>query len=385
MSCSPGTAWSQALWKTKTDLSQHTIILLEASELADYTMMIAYAVLALGASFLCSILEAVLLSTSHGHIVALKDTHAKVSATWSKWKDDPERPLTAILTLNTIAHTVGALGVGTEVEEIFGDGDYVIAVSAAILTIAILLLSEILPKTIGALYWRKMTVSSYHVLGWLMWVLWPIVVIIELMRAPFPQVEIETVTRNELSVLADIAEESDVIEEDEEAVIQNLLKLREMKVTEIMTPRVVMTSVKSTETVKEVIDRIPIMIHGRMPVFVDSVDEMSGLVLRSEILRKAADDDFDTTMGDLCRELVTCDVDTSVDKALDILLENKEQLLVAKDQFGGTAGLVTMEDIIETLLGVEIVDESDQDAIDDGVLHEDMRELARSRYDSESE
>ena len=385
MSCSPGAAWSQALWKTKLDLSQQTKILLEASELADYTMMIAYAVLALGASFLCSILEAVLLSTSHGHIVALKDTHAKVSATWSKWKDDPEGPLTAILTLNTIAHTVGALGVGTEVEEIFGDGDYVIAVSAAILTIAILLLSEILPKTIGALYWRKMTVSSYHVLGWLMWVLWPIVVIIELMRAPFPQVEIETVTRNELSVLADIAEESDVIEEDEEAVIQNLLKLREMKVTEIMTPRVVMTSVKSTETVKEVIDRIPIMIHGRMPVFVDSVDEMSGLVLRSEILRKAADDDFDTTMGDLCRELVTCDVDTSVDKALDILLENKEQLLVAKDQFGGTAGLVTMEDIIETLLGVEIVDESDQDAIDDGVLHEDMRELARSRYDSESE
>ena len=173
--------------------------------------------------------------------------------------------------------------------------------------------------------------------------------------------------------------------EDEEAVIQNLLKLREMKVTEIMTPRVVMTSVKSTETVKEVMDRIPIMIHGRMPVYVDSVDEMSGLVLRSEILRKAADDDFDTTMGDLCRELVSCDVDTSVDKALDILLENKEQLLIAKDQFGGTAGLVTMEDIIETLLGVEIVDESDQDAIDDGVLHEDMRELARSRYDSEPE
>ena len=353
--------------------------------MADYTLMIAYAVLALGASFLCSILEAVLLSTSHGHIVALKDTHAKVSATWSKWKDDPEGPLTAILTLNTIAHTVGALGVGMEVEKQFGDGEYVIAISAAILTIAILLLSEILPKTIGALYWRKMTVSSYHVLGWLMWLLWPIVAIIELMRAPFPQVETETVTRNELSVLADIAEESDVIEEDEEAVIQNLLKLREMKVTEIMTPRVVMTSVKSTETVKEVIDRIPIMIHGRMPVFVDSVDEMSGLVLRSEILRKAADDDFDTTMGDLCRELVTCDVDTSVDKALDILLENKEQLLVAKDQFGGTAGLVTMEDIIETLLGVEIVDESDQDAIDDGVLHEDMRELARSRYDSESE
>ena len=346
--------------------------------------MIAYAVLALGASFLCSILEAVLLSTSHGHIVALKDTHRKVSETWSNWKEDPEGPLTAILTLNTIAHTVGALGVGSEVENNF-EGQYVIAGSAAILTIAILLLSEILPKTIGALYWRKLTVPSYHILNGLIWMLWPIVKMIELMRAPFPQVETETVTRDELSVLADIAEESDVIEEDEEAVIQNLLKLREMQVSDIMTPRVVMTTVNESETVREVVDRIPIMIHGRMPVYSDSVDEMTGLVLRSEILRRAADDDFDSTMGSLCRELVTCTVDTSVDKAMDILLERKEQLLVAKDQFGGTAGIVTMEDIIETLLGVEIVDESDQDAIDDGVLHEDMRELAKIRYDSDSE
>ncbi len=352
--------------------------------MTDYTLMIAYAVLALGASFLCSILEAVLLSTSHGHIVALKDTHRKVSATWSNWKEDPEGPLTAILTLNTIAHTVGALGVGSEVENNF-EGQYVIAGSAAILTIAILLLSEILPKTIGALYWRKLTVPSYHVLNGLMWMLWPIVKMIELLRAPFPQVETETVTRNELSVLADIAEESDVIEEDEEAVIQNLLKLREMQVSAIMTPRVVMTTVNESETVREVVDRIPIMIHGRMPVYSDNVDEMIGLVLRSEILRRAADDDFESTMGDLCRELVTCTVDTSVDKALDILLERKEQLLVAKDQFGGTAGIVTMEDIIETLLGVEIVDESDQDAIDDGVLHEDMRELAKIRYDSDGE
>ena len=205
------------------------------------------------------------------------------------------------------------------------------------------------------------------------------------MRSPFPDVETETVTRDELSVLADIAEESDVIEEDEEAVIQNLLKLREIKVSDIMTPRVVITAAGEMETVREVMDRIPIMIHGRMPVYKNNIDEMVGLVLRSEILRSAAEDNFDLRMADLSRDILNCTVDTSVDKALDILLENKEQLLLARDQFGGTAGLVTMEDIIEPLLGVEIVDESDQDAIDDGVLHEDMRELAKIRKDTESE
>ena len=133
------------------------------------TLIIFYASLALGASFLCSILEAVLLSTTHGHIVALKDTHPKISRTWSEFKDDPEGPLTAILTLNTIAHTVGALGVGHEVENAW-EGEYVIAVSASLLTIAILLLSEILPKTIGALYWRKLTVSSARILRILMFV-----------------------------------------------------------------------------------------------------------------------------------------------------------------------------------------------------------------------
>ena len=346
--------------------------------------MIAYAILALGASFLCSILEAVLLTTTHGHIVAIKEKHAKASETWTKWKEDPERPLTAILTLNTIAHTVGALGVGSEVENNF-EGEYVIAGSAAILTIAILLLSEILPKTIGALYWRRLTIPSYQMLKALMALLLPIIWCIELMRSPFPDVETETVTRDELSVLADIAEESDVIEEDEEAVIQNLLKLREIKVSDIMTPRVVITAAGEMETVREVMDRIPIMIHGRMPVYKNNIDEMVGLVLRSEILRSAAEDNFDLRMADLSRDILNCTVDTSVDKALDILLENKVQLLLARDQFGGTAGLVTMEDIIETLLGVEIVDESDQDAIDDGVLHEDMRELAKIRKDTESE
>ncbi len=348
--------------------------------MVDYTLILAYSALALGASFLCSILEAVLLSTSHGHIVALKDTHPKVSDLWSQWKDDPERPLTAILTLNTIAHTVGALGVGAEVQTQFGGGD-IVHVAAAILTLAILVLSEILPKTIGALYWRRLTVPSARILKGMMFVLWIIVKPIEITRSLLPAVETETVTRDELSVLADIAEETDVIEEDEEAVIQNLLRLREIRVSDIMTPRVVVTSVSSDDTVSDVLKNIPIMIHGRMPVTGGNIDDVRGVVLRSEILRRAAVDDYDLKMSDISRPVDICKHDDSVDKALDILLETKSQFLIVKDEFGGTEGLVTMEDVIETLLGVEIVDESDQEAIDDGVHHEDMRELAKQRIE----
>ena len=187
-------------------------------------------------------------------------------------------------------------------------------------------------------------------------------------------------------MLADIAEESAQIEEDEEAVIQNVLRLREIQVSDIMTPRVVMRTVGTKEKVGDVIERIPIMIYGRMPMIGDSIDEVKGMVLRSEILRRAAVDDYSSHMQDMTREIFHCSQDDSVDKALDVLLENKGQMLIVKDDFGGTVGLITMEDVIETLLGVEIVDESDQEGIDDGVHHEDRRELAKQRYeDSESE
>jgi CBS domain containing-hemolysin-like protein len=352
--------------------------------LNEYTLIISYALLAITASFICSILEAVLLSTTHGHIVALRDTHPKISLKWADFKEDPERPLTAILTLNTIAHTVGALGVGAEVKNLSGSPS--VAVVSALLTLAILLFSEILPKTIGALYWRKLTIISANLLLFLIFILFPIVWPIEKIRTLLPAAPNEAVTRDELSHLADIAEEEDVIEEDEETVIKNLLKLREMEVGSIMTPRVVMTTVSSKETIESVMQRLPIMIHGRMPVLKkQNIDEVQGLVLRNDILKMAAEDNFDCSMESLLRPIEQCTMTSSVDKALDIFLENKAQMLVVRDSFGGTVGLLTMEDVIETLLGVEIVDESDQEAIKEGTHHEDMRELAKIRFDNNDE
>ena len=342
------------------------------------TLIIVYASLALGASFLCSILEAVLLSTSRGHVAVLEGQGSRTAKLWVRYKEDPERPLTAILTLNTIAHTVGALGVGTQVEAM-NDGEYTMAIASALLTIGVLLFSEILPKTLGTLYWKQLSKPAAITLQWLILALIWVVVPIEFVRRMFPAAEIETVSREELAALADIGEAEGAIEEDEELVITNLLRLREIPVSEVMTPRVVMNTVSGAWTVDEARKELPIMVHGRLPVTGESIDEILGIVLRSDILRKAAADEDDVLMTELMRSVSRCRDEQSVDAALDTLLEKRGQILIVTDEFGGTRGLLTMEDIIETLLGVEIVDEEDLDAIEEGTTAEDMREFAKEK------
>lgn len=347
-----------------------------------FTLLIVFAAIAIGISFICSILEAVLLSTSLSHVALLESEGRKGAVLWRQYKSEPERPLTAILTLNTIAHTVGALGVGVQVTRLYeGDPRVEMAmfVATALMTLGILLLSEILPKTLGTLYWKKLSAPTALTLRFLIIILIWIVAPIEWIRSLFPTAPQETVTRKELAALAEVMEDEDAIEEDEEQVIVNLLKLKDMEVKEIMTPRVVITHVKSTSTIEEIMAEIPIMVHGRMPVSGESIDDIKGLVLRSDILRLAARDDFKPTMIDVMRPLHTVLSTQSVDAALDILLDNRVQLLIVRDEFGGTTGLVTMEDIIETLLGREIVDETDIEGIEDGTTAEDMREFAKQK------
>ena len=342
--------------------------------------ILLYGTVALGVSFICSILEAVLLSTTRGHILALQPKMPTTAERWLTFKDDPERPLTAILTLNTIAHTVGALGVGSEVENAY-PGEYALAIASTILTLLVLLLSEILPKTVGTLYWRRLTVSAGLILHWMTILLAPIIWPIEKTRGLLPSVKEEAMTRDEISVIADIAEETDVIDEREESVIQNLLMLKEMTVGAIMTPRTVMTYVESEETIGSVMERIPVMVHGRMPVFDE--DAVVGMVLRSDILRNAAADNFAPSMAAIMRPISSVHSDGSIDAALRIMLENRVQILTVEEEFGTIIGLVTMEDVIETLLGVEIVDEADIEGIEEGAVREDMRELAKMRREEE--
>ena len=207
------------------------------------------------------------------------------------------------------------------------------AVASALLTIGVLLFSEILPKTLGTIYWKSLSIPSAYILNILIWLLIWVVIPIEIIRRLFPDSEQETVSREELVALADIGEAEGTIEEDEETVITNLFRLREILVSEVMTPSVVVTTVSVDWTVDDARSEIPIMTHGRLPVIGDSVDDIRGIVLRSEILRKAAADEHDVLMSDLMRPVTLCDRSESVDVALDMLLEKREQIMIIKDEF----------------------------------------------------
>lgn len=332
-------------------------------------LLLFYVGLALGVSFLCSILESILLSISHSHIQLMSKDGRKSGLIWTELKkNDSVRPLTAILTLNTIAHTVGAVGVGSVVQTEYGNEWVTLA--SAILTMAVLLLSEILPKTLGTVYWKKLSPLAAHITNVLTLALILIVVPIEWFRKLLPTGNKTTVTRDELAVLADIGEEEGTIEEDEETVIQNLLRLAEIKVEEVMTPRVVVTAFPLDYTIKQVLAEHPVLRVSRIPVYGNNIDDIKGLVIRSEILLAASRDEWEKKLETLMKPIGFISEDDSVDLTLDLFLEKRQQILAVQDEFGGTSGIVTMEDVIETLLGKEIVDETDE--------AEDMREVARA-------
>jgi CBS domain containing-hemolysin-like protein len=336
------------------------------------TTLIVYASIALGVSFLCSILEAVVLSIPHTYIAVLEKDGDKNGVVWTNLKeDDAVKPLTAILTLNTIAHTMGAAGVGSEVQSIWGEGALTIA--SIILTIAVLFLSEIIPKTLGTAYWKQLAPFTGKLLAVLVRLLAVLIIPIQMLKAILPKGDHTLVTRDDVAALADLGGEEGIIEEDEEKVIHNLLKLRDIKVVDIMTPRVVMTSVQATSNVNEILDEHKIIRVSRIPVFDDTIDDSSGIVIRSEILMAASRDEWDLPMSEFKKPVISLKTTANVDEALEMFLEERQQFALVRDEFGGTAGIVTMEDVLETLLGEEIVDELD--------VVDDMRELAREKAD----
>ncbi|MEK9650963.1 MAG: CNNM domain-containing protein [Poseidonia sp.] len=336
----------------------------------DLRLLVFYVSLALGVSFLCSILEAVVLSTPQTHVNILKNEGKRTAPMWEHLKDDDSvRPLTAILTLNTVAHTMGAAGVGSQVQQIWGVE--MLTFASFILTLAVLFLSEIVPKTLGAAYWKRLSTPSAYLLTWLTKLMFLIIGPIQVLKSILPSSDHAIVTRDDVAAMADLGEIEGALETDEETVIHNLLRLREIMIEDEMTPRVVLKAYEVDATIREVLDGNTILRFSRIPVYEDHIDNVLGLVIRSEILMAASRDEWDLTLREMMKPILTLELGSTIEDALDTFLTNKQQFALVKDEFGGTSGILTMEDVMETLLGKEIVDELDE--------VEDMRELAREQ------
>ena len=328
-------------------------------------------IVSIALSALCSMLEATLLSTPLSYITGLEDQGVKGAQRLKRLKQNPDRPISAILCLNTIANTVGASIVGSLVYEVYGDA--LVGVFSTIFTFCILIFSEIIPKTIGTSYWRSLALPASVIINSMIFISFPLVWILErlqkLISANSNQV---SVSREDISAMVSVATEEEVIEKDEKKMIQNLLKLDEVTAHEIMTPSVVVEMVHGSMTIKEFYDSDNT--HSRILVYDEDNDEyVVGYVLRQEVLEKMAEDSFDTPLNDIIRPILTFGEEDSVADIWEKLLEKKEHISAILDEYGSLRGIVTMEDVIETMLGQEIVDEKDEVV--------DMQEYAKDLWE----
>ncbi len=340
----------------------------------DWSALIFYVVIALGVSFLCSIWEAAMLSTPVSHIELLVQQGSKAGQIMQGLRQNVEHPISAILTLNTIAHTVGAAGAGAEATAIFGSEFF--GIISAVLTLLILVFSEIIPKTLGAVYAKPLTPFTAYSLRALLWLFRPAVFAFEFVtRSMRPSQEAPTVTRSELQVMARISAQEGGIRERENRIVANLLQLAEVQVETIMTPRTVMLMFPEQQTVGEIMRVYPFLPFSRIPVYGDSADDVKGYVLRHEIYERAAADENSVALRDIALRLEVVPETNSVAQALDEFIAKQEHIFLVIDEYGGTAGLITLEDTVETLLGIEILDESDRVP--------DLRQLTRRRYQNQ--
>ena len=336
------------------------------------TFLIIYFLIALVTSFICSLLESVLLSLSIAHVSVLEKDGTKTGKLMSELKENINRPLAAILTINTIANTIGAAGVGAKTHDIFGN--QWVAFVSGILTLAILIFSEIIPKTIGARYNKLLVPFSAYTINILMVISWPFVILSEkvsqLMGTDDNNGEAKA-SREELLAMAEISEDEGSIDEQEGDIIENLMKLDDMPVEDIMTPRSVIFALRNTDTVGKVIDKHSPIAFSRIPIFGKDLDQIVGIVSRYTLVNKQAEDQFHINMSEIMNPIHSVTEKTSVSDVLDLFVKRREQMFIVTEEFGTTTGIITLEDAIETLLGVEIVDEHDS------VI--DMRKLALAK------
>ena len=333
-------------------------------------LLILFFLLAVGVSFLCSILESVLLSINMPFVSILERESPKTGSLLRDHKENINKSIASILILNTVANTLGAAAVGAQAENVYGH-EAVFYVSA-ILTFAILFFSEIIPKTIGAVYWKKLAPMAAYTIRFFILITYPIILLTLFVTDRIKKDGDRTgLSKEELLESAWMSEDEGVLREQESEVIENILQLDRIKVEEILTPRTVVYALDGTRTLRDIIDNEEaIYKFSRIPVFESSIENITGLVMTKKIFKHAQRDDTQT-LNDIQKKIFKISENIPVSKALDLFIKRKDHMFLVVDSYDQTEGILTLEDCVETILGVEIVDESDSDV--------DMREVAKQK------
>lgn len=339
--------------------------------LAEGTMilLLIYVAIALGVSFLCSVLEAVLLSVTPSYIAAEEERGRRNGHLWSTYRTDIDRPLAGILSLNTIAHTVGAAGAGAQATAVFGEAYF--GVISALLTLLILVVSEIIPKTLGALFWRQLAPACALILQFVMWSMYPLVLMAQgITRLLSRGAGSQSISREEFVALAEVAVREGILDQDESSAVASLIRFRSLQVRDVMTPRLVIFSLEESAIVSEVVDGNDVIPFSRIPVYAEESDKITGFIRKDELMLAMARTP-NAPLSSLRRELFVVPESLAASELLKKLTEMRLQIALVVNEYGGVMGVVTMEDLVETMLGMEIVDETDT-AVDMQVLAREL-------------
>jgi CBS domain containing-hemolysin-like protein len=339
------------------------------------TLLLIYFFIAVGISFICSILEAVILSTTPTYIEVVKNSKPRIGKRLENQKNDIDKSIGAILTLNTFAHTLGAAGVGAEAVKIFGE-EYMFYISA-LLTILILVFSEIIPKTIGAYYWKELSTISSFFISFLVFITYPLLVAMEFITKAITKDKNKNfITKDELEATVAMGEEAGLLKQKELHIIENIFELSDIKVKDIYTPRNVMYTLSQdvlieslTQSDKTMIELEKMKEYSRIPIYKNDIDDIVGVIFSKEYFYEFIENKLENK-NEIIKPVFKVHKKIPISKLLDLFISRKEHLFIVVDNYDQTAGIVTLEDAIETLLGLEIVDEFDNNT--------NMRELAKS-------
>ncbi|AXG69103.1 magnesium and cobalt efflux protein CorC [Kordia sp. SMS9] len=342
------------------------------------TLLIIYGVISIFFSFLCSILEAVLLSVTPTFVNIQKKEGKAFADNLKALKQDVDKPLIAILTLNTIAHTVGAIMVGTEAKKLYGDEDsYGVFIISVIMTILILVASEIIPKTIGAMYWKQLAGFTTRTLDIMVLILkytgilWILQLFTKIIGSKGHGESI--LSREDFTTMTQIATDKGVFQESESKVIRNMLGFKDILVKDVMTPRSVLKIDSSDKTIQQFYDENPDLKFSRIPIHGSKSDDISGYFLKDTLMEAIIDGKGSEPLSSIQRELLVTERNLPIPELFEKLIEHREHIALVVDEYGSVSGLVSQEDVIETLLGLEIMDESDNVA--------DLQQLARKSWE----